>query len=57
MMADKSGYDHYNPVRVEAIDTVGVIIVGILALILLVALLRAQARNRALIARLSQQSE
>ena len=37
-------------------DTPGVIILGILALILLVALLRSQARNRALVAQLSQQS-
>ena len=37
-------------------DTLGVMILGVLALILLVALLRAQARNRALIAQLSQQS-
>jgi hypothetical protein len=36
-------------------DTVGVVILGILALILLVALLRSQARNRALVAQLSQQ--
>jgi hypothetical protein len=36
-------------------DTVGVVILGILALILLVALLRSQARNRALAAQLSQQ--
>ena len=38
-------------------DTPGVIILGILALILLVALLRSQARNRALVAQLSQQSQ
>ena len=37
-------------------DTVGVLILGILALTLLVALLRSQARNRALVAQLSQQS-
>jgi hypothetical protein len=40
----------YNPV--EVIDTVGSIFLGILAVILLVALLRAQARNRALLAEL-----
>ena len=38
-------------------DTVGAIILGILALIMLVALLRSQARNRALVAQLSQQSQ
>jgi hypothetical protein len=37
-------------------DTVGALILGILALTLLVALLRSQARNRALVAQLSQQS-
>ena len=38
-------------------DTVGAMILGILGLILLVALLRSQARNRALVAQLSQQSQ
>jgi hypothetical protein len=37
-------------------DTVSAVILGILALTLLVALLRSQARNRALVAQLSQQS-
>lgn len=37
-------------------DTLGVIILGILAPILLVALLRSRARCRALVAQLSQQS-
>ena len=37
-------------------DTVGAMMLGILALTLLVALLRSQARNRALAAQLSQQS-
>jgi hypothetical protein len=55
MMADKDGYDHYNPVTNKMIDTVGAIFLGVLALILLIALLRAQARNRALVAQLSQQ--
>ncbi len=41
---------HYNPVKV--IDTVGSVFLGLIALILLVALLRAQARNRALQAEL-----
>ena len=41
---------------VTTTDTVGAIILGILALIMLVALLRSQARNRALVAQLSQQS-
>jgi len=37
-------------------DTVGAMILGVLALSLRVALLRSQARNRALAAQLSQQS-
>ena len=47
--ADKtrgSGYDHYNPVTVYATDTLGVVILGLFALILLVALLRVQARSK-----------
>jgi hypothetical protein len=41
---------NYSPVKM--IDTVGSVFLGILAVILLVALLRAQARNRALLAEL-----
>jgi hypothetical protein len=41
---------NYSPVKM--IDTVGSAFLGILAVILLVALLRAQARNRALLAKL-----
>jgi len=43
-------------VLITTTDTVGVLILGILALTLLVALLRSQARNRALAAQLPQQS-
>jgi hypothetical protein len=46
----------YNVTDITVIDTVGVIFLGALALILLIALLRSQARNRALVAQLSQQS-
>jgi hypothetical protein len=42
---------HYNPVNVT--DTMGIIILGTLTFILLIALLRSNARNRALIAQLS----
>ena len=42
---------NYNPVSVS--DTVGTMLLGIIALVLLVALLRAQARNRSLVAQLS----
>ncbi|MDX1663209.1 MAG: hypothetical protein R3272_05400 [Candidatus Promineifilaceae bacterium] len=38
---------HYNPVTVN--ETVGTIFLGVLSLVLLIALLRAQARNRALL--------
>ena len=43
---------HYNPVNVT--DTMGVILIGTIAIILLFALLRAQARNRSLAAQLAQ---
>jgi hypothetical protein len=54
-----SGYRHYNPVTVTltATDTVGAVILGVLAFVLLVALLRSQARNRALMAQLLWQEE
>jgi hypothetical protein len=42
----------YNPVNVN--DSLGVIVLGSLAIILLIALLRAQARNRKLLAELAQ---
>lgn len=48
-------HSHYNPVNVS--DTVGAIFLGILALSLLLALLRAQARNRRLMDRLSAASQ
>lgn len=43
---------HYNPVNVA--DTIGVIFLGILALSLLLALLRAEARNRKLLNQLQE---
>jgi hypothetical protein len=43
---------HYNPINVS--DVLGATMLGILALILLVALLRCQARNRKLLAQLSR---
>jgi|GEM_PF-6812274 hypothetical protein len=45
-------YTHYNPVRVS--DTVGALALALIALLLLAALLRSQARNRALLERLAQ---
>lgn len=44
-----------NRVSVEVEDTVGAIFLGILALTLLIALLRCEARARGLLARLQQQ--
>lgn len=44
---------HYNPVAVT--DTLGTIFLGTIVFILLIALLRAQARNRELLARLSRE--
>ena len=43
---------NYNPVNVS--DTVGVMLLGVIAFVLLIALLRAQARNRALLAQLAR---
>ncbi len=42
---------HYNP---QVSDTIGVIILGFLVFILLVALLRSHARNRQLLAQLAR---
>ncbi len=52
--APREEHSHFNPVNVN--DTVGVLILGMLSLILLIALLRAQARVRKLIIELSAQS-
>ncbi len=41
-------HSHFNPVSVNVPETCGVIFLGIIALTLLIALLRAQARNRQL---------
>lgn len=40
---------HYNPVEVHADNTLGVIVLGIVAIALLVALLRSQAQLRTLL--------
>ena len=44
---------HYNPVTITLNGTVGAIVVSVVALALLVALLRSQARYRAVLARLA----
>lgn len=46
-------YGNYSPVAVS--DSLGAVILGALTFILLLALLRSQARNRELLARLAQQ--
>ena len=47
---------HHDMFDVTIADTVGAIFLGIIALILLIALLRSQARNRELIAQLQHHS-
>lgn len=44
---------HYNPVRVTVGEAIGTILLGLLAILLLLALLRSQARNRELLRRLA----
>jgi hypothetical protein len=43
----------YSPVSVQQEDTIGAIFLGIITVTLLVAFFRAEARNRALMAKLS----
>jgi len=43
--------DHYNPVDVTLGEVIGTTFLGLLALLLLIALLRSQARNRELMRR------
>ncbi len=50
---DTTRYVH-NPVSVRVNDSVGSIFLGLMALILLLALLRSQAQNRKLLQRLQQ---
>jgi hypothetical protein len=46
----------YHNDKITVTDTVGAALLGIIALILLIALLRSQARNRELIAQLQHHS-
>ena len=46
--------EHYNPVHVQ--ETAGLVFISILAFALLIALLRSQARNRALLASKNESS-
>lgn len=62
-MSENEGKDPkiYNPVTVTISEATGVVMLGILAITLLVALLRSQSRHRKLLAQLagleSQQTE
>jgi hypothetical protein len=47
-------YDHYNPVDIRVQEATGAVFLGILAFILLIALLRLQQQNRALLAQLAE---
>ena len=50
---ESKDYKVYNPVTVTVSESVGILILGVLALALLVALLRSQARHRKLLAHLA----
>lgn len=50
-----STVDHFNPVDVTVSEAVGASFLGLLALLLLIALLRSQARNRKLLRQLAAQ--
>lgn len=45
----------YSPVNVHANETIGSVFLGIVALVLLIAFLRAEARNRRLQSQLAEQ--
>ena len=54
-MSENEGkeYRNYNPVTVTISESVGILVLGALAITLLVALLRSQARHRKLLAQLA----
>ena len=52
-----AGNSHYNPVHVEVKEATGAAFLGILAIILLFALLLLQRQNRALLRQLGQPGE
>ncbi|MFZ1753400.1 MAG: hypothetical protein WBO46_12415 [Caldilineaceae bacterium] len=47
------GYQNYNPVTVTVSESVGILVLGVLAVMLLFALLRSQSRHRKLLAQLA----
>ena len=49
--------EHYNPVNVTLTESTGILAMSIIALILLIALLRAQRRNRDLQEQIRQKAE
>ena len=50
---EAKGYKNYNPVTVTVSESVGILVLGILAITLLVSLLRSQARYRKLLTHLA----
>jgi hypothetical protein len=58
-MSENEGkkYRNYNPVTVTVTESVGILVLGGLALMPLVALLRSQSRHRRLLARLAGAEE
>jgi len=52
-----SGHSHYNPISVDTKEATGTAFLGVLAIILLLALLRAQRQNRELVMKLARQEE
>ena len=52
-MDDPKRWANYNPVMVTSTDTIGAGLLGLIALVLLIALLRSQARNRRLLKQLA----
>jgi len=46
-------YQNYNPVTVTVSESVGILVLGVLSVMLLIALLRSQSRHRKLLAQLA----
>ena len=47
------GYQNYSPVTVTVSESVGILVLGVLAVMLLISLLRSQSRHRKLLAQLA----
>ena len=50
---ERKGYQNYNPVTVTFTESVGILVLGVLSLVLLISLLRSQARHHKLLAQLA----